>query len=383
MDARTHSRWIVPLVIVVIVAGIWWMRRRPPQYSHAYIGDRAVVLWSTTAQVRRQVATLHYGERVDILAHSADQVQVRSDNGAQGWMDARLLMDPAVWQQASDLLHQVRTMPVQAVGHTRARSNVHIEPGRDTRAIFQFGPNEQVAVFSRKVVTVSRAGEAAAASDDKNDAAPDAAPAPTKNTPAPAPTKGTPVPTKDTKDKDEDWLLVLRSTAATASGGAGSAGGGVSSGSDAGPGATPDASGPIAGWVLGQFVALDPPGPITDYTNAAGMRPVAWAVLNTVPDAGGAKPQYLVAATHGGQDRACDFTGVRVYTWGAARQRYETAYVENDLCGQMPIRVKPALGGAEFQFPEADENGDVRVYRMNQTVVRRVREEPRPPKKQR
>jgi hypothetical protein len=267
-------------------------------------------------------------------------------------------MDPALWQQTSDILRQVRTMPVQAVGHTRARSNVHIEPGRDTRVVFQFGPNEQVEVFSRKVVTLARPGDTAP--DDKDAAAPDAAPA------------------KDTaKNRDEDWLLVLRSTAANASGGAGSAGGGVSSGADA----SPDASGPIAGWVLGQFVALDPPGPITDYTSAAGMRPVAWAVLNTVPDPGGDKPQYLVAATHGGQDRACDFTGVRVFTWGAARQRYETAYVENDLCGQMPIRVKPAPGGAEFQFPEADENGDVRVYRMNQTVVRRVREDPAPPKK--
>ncbi len=358
MVARTYSRWIVPLVLVAIVAGVWWMRRRPPQYSRAYIGDRAAVLWSTTAQVRQQVATLHYGERVSILLRSSDQVQVRSDNGAEGWMDARLLMDPALWQQTADILRQVRTMPVQAVGHTRARSNVHIEPGRDTRTVFQFGPNERVAVFSRKVTVVSRAGEAAP--DDKDAAAPDAA------------------AVKDSaKDKDEDWLLVLRSATANASGGAGSAGGGVSSGSDA----SPDASGPIAGWVLGQFVSLDPPGPITDYTTAAGMRAVAWAVLNKVPDPGGDKPQYLVAASRGGQDRICDFTGIRVYTWGTARQRYETAFVENDLCGQMPIRVKPAPGGAEFEFPEADENGDLRVYRMNQTVVRRVREDSAPAKK--
>ena len=39
--------------------------------------------------------------------------------------------------------------------------------------------------------------------------------------------------------------------------------------------------------------------------------------------------------------KACDFTMLRVYTWGSKRKRYETAYVESDLCGHLPIRVPP------------------------------------------
>ena len=130
----------------------------------------------------------------------------------------------------------------------------------------------------------------------------------------------------------------------------------------------------MAGWVLARFIELDPPAPIGDYATSAALRVVAWMVLNKVPSDGGEKPQYLVAGAHGGEGQPCDFTALRVYTWGTARQRYETAYVENDLCGQFPIRASATADGAEFRFAELDENDAERVYRMKQTIVRRVRE---------
>jgi hypothetical protein len=131
---------------------------------------------------------------------------------------------------------------------------------------------------------------------------------------------------------------------------------------------------PIAGWVLAQFVTLDPPSPIPDYANASGMRIVAWGVLNTVPDASGDKPQFVVAGARGGKPVACDFSALRVFTWGARRQRYETAYVENDLCGRLPIVVRSTPAGPEFHFPDAAAGGAERTYRMRQTIVRRVRD---------
>ncbi len=131
---------------------------------------------------------------------------------------------------------------------------------------------------------------------------------------------------------------------------------------------------PIAGWVLGRFISLDAPQPIPDYTSSAAMRLVGWQVLNTVPADGGAKPQYLVVGTHGGEGQPCDFTLMRVYTWSAARMRYETAYIESNLCGEMPIVVKQTADGPEFRFSETDEGGAERVYRMRQTSVRRVKD---------
>src|SRR5208283_2187719 len=48
------------------------------------------------------------------------------------------------------------------------------------------------------------------------------------------------------------------------------------------------------------------------------------------------------AGSTGPDGQPCDFTLIRVYTWGAGRRRYETAYVESNLCGTLPILVQTA-----------------------------------------
>ena len=130
----------------------------------------------------------------------------------------------------------------------------------------------------------------------------------------------------------------------------------------------------VAGWVLARFVELDLPGPVRDLASSAGLHVVAWFELNRVPDGSGDDvPQYLVAGSRGGEGQACDFTMLRVYTWGTKRKRYETAYVESDLCGHLPIRVSSGAKGPQFQFADLDDSSMDRTYVMVQTAVRRVK----------
>ena len=68
-------------------------------------------------------------------------------------------------------------------------------------------------------------------------------------------------------------------------------------------------------------------------TSSANVRPVAWFELNRVTDDQGEHPQYLVAGTRSAEGQPCDFTTMRVYTWNPKKSRYETAFIENDLCG--------------------------------------------------
>ncbi len=134
------------------------------------------------------------------------------------------------------------------------------------------------------------------------------------------------------------------------------------------------AAGPVAGWVLARFVELDLPDAVKDYASSADLHVVAWFELNRVPDgSGGEVPQYLVAGSRGGEGGVCDFTMLRVYTWSKARKRYETAYVESDLCGRLPIHISIGAKGPEFDFPDVDEGGADRAYVMIQTSVRRVK----------
>src|SRR6266699_3856628 len=126
----------------------------------------------------------------------------------------------------------------------------------------------------------------------------------------------------------------------------------------------------IAGWVLSRFVELNPPRPIGDYIGTAGRRVVAWAQLDTAPDPTGEKPQYVVAATRGGEGQPCDFTSIRVYTWGAQHKQYETSFAQNNLCGRLPVLVSQTPAGPEFRFTD-DKNAE-RAYRFMGTVVHRI-----------
>src|ERR1700677_3731079 len=101
MAARLPRHWILVVVLLALIVGVWSLRRRAPAYPSAYVSDRAATLWSSTAVVRQPVATLGYGQKVAVLRKVGDQTQVRTADGSSGYVDARLLMDPELWQQGA------------------------------------------------------------------------------------------------------------------------------------------------------------------------------------------------------------------------------------------------------------------------------------------
>ena len=329
----SYRRWLLILVIIAVTTGVWWARRKPARNLEAYIADRSATLWSATAQVRRQVGALGYGEKVSVLGRAGELTEVRAPDGTQGWVDSRLLMAPALWSQVGQLALDARNMPVQGKAHTRTISNVHIDPGRDSPRIFQFGRNVPLALLRRQAA-------AAPSSGSEEGRAGEEAP-----------------PSGEGKSDLEDWSLVLYSPATEGSNSRSTA-----AQSDSGPAI------PIAGWVLSRFLELDPPPPLGDYVGAAGRRVVGWLQLDTDPT--GAKPQYVVAAAKGGEGQRCDFTSIRVYTWGAARMRYETSFANNTVCGRLPVRVSQTPAGPEFRFN--DDQDAEHAYRLMGTVVRRL-----------
>ncbi|HLJ22974.1 MAG TPA: hypothetical protein VKT71_02625 [Candidatus Acidoferrales bacterium] len=358
----------IPVLLILGALLYWKLHSGPPKaISVGYVADRDVILWNTLAQVRESVGEVHYGDRLEVVRVEGPAMQVRTSSGTIGWMrDSRQMMDSDLWTKSAALLEKTRTMPVQATGRTKTLSNLRVEPGRDAPRIFQFGRGTPVLILKRAVADAP-SGPEENSQDEK-----------ITSTDAPQ------------KAKQEDWLLVLRAIdappitdgitpppdSATAkmkrSTGDVVSGGPVLSQSGVGTSAP---AGLVAGWVLARFVELDLPGPVKDLASSADLHVVAWFELNRVADgSGGEAPQYLVAGTHGGEGQVCDFTMLRVYTWGTARKRYETAYVESDLCGRLPIRVSNGAKGPEFGFADLDDSSVDRKYVMVQTAVRRVRE---------
>jgi hypothetical protein len=318
------------VVVLLICLGLYLRfhhRRRPSEA--AYVGSRQVTIWSSSAQVKEAVASANFGDRVEVLTRAGDQAQVRTASGAVGWVDGDELLSDEFWRKAKTLLAETGARPVEGKGRTRVISNLHMDPERDSPHVSQLDKGVPIELYERRAAAVPQSAPAAQPGS----------PADPSSTPAPA--------------RREDWWLVK---------------------------AKPNGQAEIAGWLLGRFVSLDIPSPLPDYADAAGVRIVAWFELNRVPDEkNGLTPQYLVLGIHGAEGQPCDFTLMRAYTWDERKGRYETAFVESDLCGKLPVELIAANtpgGNASFAFEDwSHGTAEKRSYRMTSTVIRRVRPE--------
>jgi hypothetical protein len=107
-------------------------------------------------------------------------------------------------------------------------------------------------------------------------------------------------------------------------------------------------------------------------------------VLNQVQDAGkdgtGKQvSQYLCAITEPHDGLPYDYDQIRVFTWNVKKHRYETAYREHGLNGELPVAVSNENFDKEGVLPVfilrvKDDGGNVseRKYKMNTPIVRRV-----------
>ncbi len=315
---------LLGLALVLIVGGVFYLRFHHPQATleTAYVGTHELTLWGTTAQVRAPVSTATFGDRLEILKRFEDQVQVRSTRGIVGWVSERDLISADLWLKARDLDKASALMPVEARGSTKVITNLHLAAGRDSVRIRQLDKGVPLDLLERRALYVPNSPNA---NEGEEAASPPA------------------------EAKREDWWLVRAHIP---------------------EGAT------LAGWVLGRFIDLNVPEPLPDYATSADMRIVAWFELNHVSDAAGhSYPEYLLLGTKGPEGQPCDFNLLRVYTWSIQKQRYETAYVESDFCGKLPIHLAPAAapgGDASFSFQDIRTGAGVeRTYHMHQTIVRR------------
>jgi hypothetical protein len=319
------------LFVIIAVAAYLRFHHKKGPIDVAYAGNRQVTLWSTTAQVRVPVAIVNFGERLDVLDSFEEEVKVRAPSGATGWVNEHELLSAELWDQARSLEAKAAAMPVEARGHTKVLSNLHLDAGRDAARIRQSSrdvPLDLLARQSADVPAANRASTDHANTDEDNS------------------------PSEPAQAKKEDWWLVR---------------------------AHPPAEAPFSGWILGRFVELDVPAPLPDYASSAGTRIVAWFDLNHAKDlSGNSKTQYLLVGAKGPEGQACDFSSVRVYTWGVQRNRYETAFVDSGVCGKLPVeltRSTTAPGDVTFSFDDLSHGAPAkRTYRMHQTIVRRVKE---------
>jgi SH3-like domain-containing protein len=320
-------------------------------HEYAYVSAPQVNLRDRLSAVYTKVGVVKNGDRVQVLEKSKRFYRVRTEGGAEGWLETRYLAGQDVYDGFQKLMQENESTPAQAHGAARLDLNIHLTPSRDGEHLYQMKEGEKVEVLKRAVSEKSQAAN------------------PVKASPKAAQKSAKPQPqvqVKDTVTKAltakpeaaevpkvyEDWRLVRDSQKRV-------------------------------GWVLARMIDIDVPMDIAQY--AEGQRIVANFVLNTVndtdPDTGQAKsvPQYLVLTTEPKDGQPFDFNHIRVFSWNQKRHRYETAYRERDLFGVFPVTVGHEVFGKEGDLPTftlhvktADGNTIEKKYKMNGPIVRRV-----------
>jgi hypothetical protein len=317
------------VIFLIICVALYLRFRKPkPDLGMAYAGDRGLVLYNSSAQVRSPIGTVDYGEPLKIEQQFGDQVQVRTTAGVVGWTSNANLITTELWQQEKDLDKKTSETTPESQGHTHVVSNLHLDPARDSPRVRQLKKDVPVELFTRQPVPVPLANQAPVTAQPESD------------------TDGSTA--TDAGPKKEDWWLVR---------------------------AKLDDKTFVSGWLLGRFVDLDVPDALTNVSSSSGMRIIAWFPLNPALDTDGRQvPQYLLVGTTGPEGQACDFTMVRVYTWAKLKAQYETAFVESDICGKLPLKIDrmPAANQATIAFTDPSDNSP-QLYRMVQTIVRRVK----------
>jgi len=300
-----------------------------------YVSAPQATLRDRVAAVYTKTGTVKNGDRVQVLERERRFVRVRTDSGAEGWVEQRYLVSQQVYDGFQKLAQQEQADPVQAMGTTRNDSNLHLEPGRETEHLYQLNQGAKVSLLKRALAekpllgaVVSRAGTG------KNEESKPAAIL-------------------------EDWWLIR------------------------------DPENHL-GWVLGRMVDVDAPLEIAQY--AEGQRIVGYFALDQVTDGDKKVLEYLVLLTEPKDGMSFDYNQVRVFTWNVKRHRYETAYREHKLDGVLPVTVLQQNFDKEGMLPVfvlrvKDDSGNVseRKYKLNTPIVRRVlppgEEPPKPTRK--
>jgi hypothetical protein len=320
----------VCVLLCLLAAGCGKTSGKPKEY--AYVSVQEAFLRDQVAAVYKKVGKVQNGDRVEVLEKYRRFVRVRNEANEVGWVEQRYLTGADVYEQCQRLAAEHAADPVQAPATTRFATNMHVTPDRESEHLYQLKAGAKVEVLARA----------------------------TSEKPVPQGAQPKPVVARKGKEKEqgpskpmEDWWLVR----------------------------VPPPSGSSApervGWVLARMVDLSVPIEIGQY--AEGQRIVAFFVLNQVDDLNKQVPQYVVAVNEPRDGLPFDYNQIRVFTWNLRKHRYETAYRERKLQGVFPIRVGQQEFDKEGKLPvfvlrvkDDAGNVDVRTYKLNGVIVRRV-----------
>ncbi len=298
-------------------------REKAPVIGEAYVGPALLHLRSDIPMQSAVAATVKHGDRVEIVQRRRRFLRVRASSGAEGWTEENQLMNAAEMEDLKELSQRAAKLPTQGQATTYAALNVHTQPAANAPSFLQIKEGEKFDVLADIVIprqTVTR--QPLIPPVEKKPPAPKKPARQGKLPPPPMP----PPP-----GLPPNWLDLSKTNLEE-------------------PPAPPEPPQPVptdrwslvrtasgqAGWVLTRRASMAIPDEVAQY--AEGHRIVSYFALAYTPDGDAKKPTWLWTTSAGTHD-GYDFDSFRVFIWSLKRHRYETAYIERNLTGYLPVLV--------------------------------------------
>lgn len=258
----------------------------------AFVAPEKVRVRSSTAEAARAVGELKSGDQVTITERKNEGnlawANVNGPNGVSGWVETKVLVKQAIVDASQKIANEIREIPTQAVGKSKARLKLRLTPDRnnDDNVAFELPAGTILDIVARE--RQPRPEKLIAQQ------------APTGNAGAPA------------GPKFDDWYKVRIKNLAIVP----------------------------AGWIYGGSVELDVPGDISFFAST-GRRITGWqAIGSTQDEQNQTKEHYLVAEKQlfDGEEQL-DFDRLKVLSFDPKRREYVTPFRE-EIKGRFPINVK-------------------------------------------
>ncbi len=304
-----------------------------PVIGIAYVGPVSLNLRQDMAAKSPGVTEVKHGERLDIIDVRRRLVRVRTATGAEGWVDANLLLSAQQMDELRRLAEDSRKLPSQGAATVFEALNMHTEPNRPSPSFHQIPEGGAVEVLAHRTTPRSAVRPRGAALAKA--AAPPRASRPKASKkgaaayllPPPAP----PAP-------PAEWEKLSRPRASDL------------------PGFTPPETPAVplddwdlvrtkdgaVGWVLARNLYMSVPDDVAQY--AEGKRITAYLALGDVRDGDEVKHNWLWT-TADSTLKAAEFDSFRVFVWSKSRHRYETAFIERNVTGFYPVELADVNAG--------------------------------------
>ncbi|MBE7541170.1 MAG: SH3 domain-containing protein [Solibacteraceae bacterium] len=307
---------------------------RAPSLGEAFVGPARLQLRAALVSGAETVAQLEHGDRVEIVGRRRRFLRVRTNDGAEGWLDSSQLLGPHEMDELRQLAARAAQHPSQGSATVFDLLNVHTAPNRQAPSFFQLTPDIRAAVIThqraprvpfdppRFLQELFRPSPAAARArkPKKQPEIPPPPPGPPPALPkdwislshgAPAlktlpPPKPKPAPPPPSGPTLESWTLVRAADGRT-------------------------------GWVLASLLYLAIPEEVAQYAERA--RITSYHPLGQVAARSGELKTVWLWTTLSARNVDYHFDNLRVFTWNTRRQRYETAHIERNIKGYLPLRL--------------------------------------------